>query len=68
MEADYAEIWEVVDQRWKMMHSPLHAAACYLDPKLFGVPRHQDEEVMSGLYEAIDKMHPDPSIAALVRS
>ena len=48
MEADYQEIWEVIDRRWKMMHSPLHAAACYLDPRLFGVSRHQDEEVMSG--------------------
>jgi len=68
MEADYQEIWEVIDRRWKMMHSPLHAAACYLDPRLFGVSRHQDEEVMSGLYETIDKLNPDPSIAALVRS
>jgi hypothetical protein len=51
-----------------MMHSPLHAAACYLNPRLFGVSRHQDEEVMSGLYETIDKLNPDPSIAALVRS
>jgi hypothetical protein len=68
IEADYQEIWEVIDRRWKMMHSPLHAAACYLDPRLFGVSRHQDEEVMSGLYETIDKLNPDPSIAALVRS
>jgi hypothetical protein len=66
MEVDYQEIWEVIDRRWKMMHSPLHAAACYLDPRLFGVSK--DEEVMSGLYETIDKLNPDPSIAALVRS
>lgn len=68
MEVDYQEIWKVVDRRWKMMHSPLHAAACYLDPRLFEVSRHQDEEVMSGLYEAIERLNPDPSVAGLVRS
>lgn len=68
VEADYKEIWEMVDQRWKMMHSPLHAAASYLDPTLFGIQRNQDEEVTSGLYEVIDRMHPDERIATLVRS
>jgi hypothetical protein len=68
VEANYQEIWEVIDRRWKMMHSPLHAAGCYLDPRLFGISRHQDDEVMSGLYEAIDKLLPDPSIAYSVRS
>ena len=52
VEADYKEIWEVVDQRWKMMLIPLHAASCYLAPTLFGIQRHQDEEVMSVLYKA----------------
>ena len=50
------------------MHSPLHAAECYLDPTLFGIQRHQDEEVMSGLYKAVDRMHPNESIATLIRS
>ena len=36
MENEYKEIWEVIDERWKMLQSPLHAAACYLDPRLFG--------------------------------
>jgi hypothetical protein len=31
VEVNYQEIWEVIDQRWKMMHSPLHAAGFYLD-------------------------------------
>jgi hypothetical protein len=68
METDYREIWEVIDQRWKMMHSPLHSTSCYLDPRLFGLARHQDDEIMSGLYEAIDRLNPDPSLAILVRS
>lgn len=49
-------------------HSPLHAAACYLDPRLFGLPRHRDEEFMNGLIQAIEKLNPDPKIAGLVRS
>jgi hypothetical protein len=68
VEADYKEIWDLIDQRWKMMHSPLHAAACYLDPRLFGLPRHRDEEIMNGLIQSIEKLNPDPEIAGLIRS
>jgi hypothetical protein len=50
------------------MHSPLHVASCYLDTRLFGISRHQDDKVMSGLSEAIDKLLPYPSIAYSVRS
>jgi hypothetical protein len=50
-----------------MMYSPLHAAACYWDPRLFGLSRHRDEEVMNGLIQAIEKLNPDPSIVGLVR-
>eukprot|EP01018_Ginkgo_biloba_P037725 Gb_27348 [translate_table: standard] len=56
---DYKLIWNMVDFRWKMMHSPLHAAACYLDPKMFGLKRNGDKEIMSGLYAAIEKLNPD---------
>eukprot|EP00253_Pinus_taeda_P018825 PITA_18825 len=68
VEVDYQGIWDLIDQIWKMMHSPLHAAACYLDPRLFGLPRHRDEEVMNGLIQAIEKLNPNPEIAGLVRS
>ena len=51
---DYMEIWETIDKRWKMSHSHLHVAACYLDPRLFGIQRHNDAEVMSGLYATIE--------------
>ena len=37
-----------------MLHSPLHAAACYLDPRFFGIERNNDAEVMNGLYDAIE--------------
>eukprot|EP00253_Pinus_taeda_P034484 PITA_34484 len=68
VDADYKEIWDLIDQRWKMMHSPLHAAACYLDPRLFGLPRHRDEEIMNRLIQSIEKLNPDPEIASLIRS
>eukprot|EP01018_Ginkgo_biloba_P012932 Gb_37012 [translate_table: standard] len=48
---DHKLIWNMVDFRRKMMHSPLHATACYLDPKSFGLKRNGDKEIMSGLYE-----------------
>eukprot|EP00253_Pinus_taeda_P019249 PITA_19249 len=57
------ELLRPCDTRWKMMHSPLHAAACYLDPRLFGLPRHRDEEIMNGLIQSIEKLNPDPDIA-----
>ena len=59
MENEYMEIWKVIDERWKMLHSPLHAAACYLDPRLFGIERNNDAEVMNGLYDAIERLTPD---------
>eukprot|EP01018_Ginkgo_biloba_P035440 Gb_17032 [translate_table: standard] len=64
---DYKLIWDMVDFKWKMMHSPLYAAACYLDPKSFGIKRNGDKEIMSGLYEAIEKLNPDREVAKKVR-
>eukprot|EP01018_Ginkgo_biloba_P036360 Gb_12971 [translate_table: standard] len=64
---DYKLIWNMVDFRWKMMHNPLHAAACYLDPRSFGLKINGDKEIMSGLYEAIEKLNPDREVAKKVR-
>eukprot|EP01018_Ginkgo_biloba_P026749 Gb_09855 [translate_table: standard] len=64
---DYKLLWDMVDFRWKMMHSPLHAAACYLDPRSFGIKRNGDKEIMRGLYEAIEKLNPDREVAKKVR-
>eukprot|EP01018_Ginkgo_biloba_P034336 Gb_40944 [translate_table: standard] len=64
---DYKLVWNMVDFRWKMMHSPLHVAACYLDPRSFGIKRNGDKEIMSGLYEAIEKLNPDREVAKKVR-
>ncbi|XP_059073475.1 uncharacterized protein LOC131045108 [Cryptomeria japonica] len=67
VEAEYMEIWETVDSRWKMMHTPLHAAACYLEPKLFHIDRQADPEIMPGFYEAISRFEQDRTIAGLIR-
>ncbi|GLJ43020.1 hypothetical protein SUGI_0892860 [Cryptomeria japonica] len=67
VDAEYMEIWAVVDSRWKMMHTPLHAATCYLEPKLFHIDRQADLEIMVGFHEAISKFEPDPAIASLIR-
>eukprot|EP01018_Ginkgo_biloba_P003978 Gb_35316 [translate_table: standard] len=64
---DYKLIWDMVDFRWKMMHSPLHAAVYYLDPRSFGIKRNGDKKIMSGLYEAIKKLNPDREVAEKVR-
>eukprot|EP01018_Ginkgo_biloba_P039315 Gb_36392 [translate_table: standard] len=64
---DYKLIRNMVDFRWKMMHSLLHAASCYLYPKSFGFKRNGDKEIMSGLYEAIEKLHPDKELTKKVR-
>eukprot|EP01018_Ginkgo_biloba_P020745 Gb_18367 [translate_table: standard] len=47
---EYKLIWNMIDFRWKMMHSPLHVAGCYLDPRMFGLKRNGDKEIMSGMY------------------
>eukprot|EP01018_Ginkgo_biloba_P020604 Gb_11453 [translate_table: standard] len=64
---DYKLIWDMVDFRWKMMHSPLHATTCYLDPRSFGIKRNGDKEIVSGLYESIEKLNPDREVAKKVR-
>eukprot|EP01018_Ginkgo_biloba_P038878 Gb_38380 [translate_table: standard] len=64
---DYKLIWNMVDFRWKMMHSPLHVASCYLDPRIFGLKSNANKEIMSGLYVAIEKLNLDREVAKKVR-
>lgn len=66
--ADYEPIWNIVDRRWKMLHTPLHATGCYLDPRLFGIDITKNDEVMGGLYAAIEKLIPDLATAKIVRA
>ena len=67
VENEYMEIWEMIDKRWKMLHSPLDATTCYLDPRLFGIQRKKDAEVMSGLYDAIEWLVPNREESSRLR-
>ena len=49
-------IWEIVDRRWCMLHSPLHVAGIFLMPNYFHVP--EDRDTMKGFYNCIEMMYP----------
>eukprot|EP01018_Ginkgo_biloba_P003363 Gb_02333 [translate_table: standard] len=63
---DYKLIWNMVDFKWKMMHNPLHAAACYLDLRMFGL-KEMRIEIMSGLHAAIENLNLNREVAKKVR-
>ncbi|GLJ53469.1 hypothetical protein SUGI_1140580 [Cryptomeria japonica] len=56
VEAKCMEIWETVDSRWKMMHTPLYAAACYLEPKLFHIDRQANDSTSSSQQQISEDM------------
>eukprot|EP01018_Ginkgo_biloba_P039058 Gb_05299 [translate_table: standard] len=64
---DYKLIWNMVDYRWKTMHSPLHVGTCYLDPRVFGLKRNGEKKVMSCLYATIEKLNPNREVAKKLR-
>ena len=39
----------------------------FKDPRLFGIQRHNDAEVMSGLYDAIERLVPDREESSRLR-
>lgn len=58
VEEKYVPIWEIIDRRWYMqLHSPLHAAAAFLNPSVFYCPSFKiDSRVRNGFQEAMIKM------------
>ncbi|KAL4615700.1 hypothetical protein ACB092_07G145200 [Castanea dentata] len=52
----------VIDARWdKQLHSPLHAAGCYLNPGIFFRPSFKKQkEITKGLLSTITRLVPDP--------
>ncbi|XXG66400.1 hypothetical protein AAC387_Pa05g3888 [Persea americana] len=54
----YLPIWEIIDRRWNfLLHSPLHAAAAFLNPSIFYNPNFRaDLKMKSGFQEAMLKM------------
>ncbi|XP_077235770.1 uncharacterized protein LOC143877539 [Tasmannia lanceolata] len=58
IEEKYMPIWEIIDRRWNMqLHSPLHAAAAFLNPSIFYNPNFKiDLKMRNGFQEAMLKM------------
>ena len=60
-EDKYKEFFKIIDNRWDcQLHRPLHAAGYYLNPEFFYSNSNlaQDQEVMTGLYKALERLVP----------
>ncbi|CAO2819417.1 unnamed protein product [Amaranthus hypochondriacus] len=64
----YTPFWNIIDEIWnKILHSPLHAAGYFLNPKLhFAEDFCFDTEVASGLLVTIVRMAGDKRIEDLI--
>lgn len=58
IEEKYVPVWDIIDRRWYMqLHSPLHAAAAFLNPSIFySLSFKVDSRVRNGFQEAMIKM------------
>eukprot|EP00261_Vitis_vinifera_P032873 XP_019074116.1 PREDICTED: uncharacterized protein LOC100247282 isoform X3 [Vitis vinifera] len=58
IEEKYMPIWDIIDRRWNVqLHSPLHAAAAFLNPSIFYGPNFKvDLRMRNGFQEAMRKM------------
>ncbi|KAJ9129249.1 hypothetical protein P3X46_033946 [Hevea brasiliensis] len=53
----YMPIWDIIDQRWNIqLHSPLHAAAAFLNPIFYNPNFKIDLRMRNGFQEAMIKM------------
>ena len=49
-------ILALVKDRWRMLHTDLHAAGFVLDPEYNHLLKHQNEEVITGLHAMIERI------------
>ena len=65
---NYAPIWDVIDKQWhNLLHRPIHAVAHFLNPAYQFNPNFKaDEEVLSGLYDVIERMSPDAIVGTVI--
>lgn len=58
IEEKYMPIWDIIDGRWYVqLHSPLHAAAAFLNPSIFySLSFKTDTRIRNGFQEAMLKM------------
>jgi len=52
-------IRERIHHRWTMLHSDLHSAGFVLDPEYQLFQQHENEEVMTGFHNIIEKIYKD---------
>ncbi|MCO5548984.1 hypothetical protein L7F22_002449 [Adiantum nelumboides] len=55
----YEEIRELAQERWDMLHSPLHATTFLLNPILFSKKPYKDKEVVKGWRKTLDRVNRD---------
>ncbi|XP_050277684.1 uncharacterized protein LOC126719141 [Quercus robur] len=66
----YGNYIRVIDARWdKQLHSPLHAAGCFLKPAIYFRPSFKRQnEVQRGLLSTLMRLIPDPNIQDKISS
>ncbi|XP_030934976.1 uncharacterized protein LOC115960295 [Quercus lobata] len=66
----YGHYVRVIDTRWdKQLHSPLHAAGCFLNPAIYFRPSFKRQnEVQRGLLSTLMRLVPDPDIQDKISS
>lgn len=58
IEEKYVPVWDIIESRWNMqLHSPLHAAAAFLNPSIFySLNFKVDSRLRNGFQEVMMKM------------
>ncbi|XP_023878095.2 uncharacterized protein LOC111990539 [Quercus suber] len=66
----YGNYIRVIDARWdKQLHSPLHAACCFLDPAIYFRPSFKRQNVVQrGLLSTLMRLIPNPDIQEKISS
>ncbi|XP_034704909.1 uncharacterized protein LOC117928910 isoform X3 [Vitis riparia] len=69
-ESDYSPYLKIIDCIWKEeFHSPLHAAAYYLNPSIFYNPSFSTNKVIQkGLLDCIESLEPNLSTQVMITS
>uniref|UniRef100_A0A5B7CBF9 BED-type domain-containing protein n=1 Tax=Davidia involucrata TaxID=16924 RepID=A0A5B7CBF9_DAVIN len=69
-ESDYSPYLNVIDRVWQEeLHSPLHAAGCYLNPSIFYNPTFSTNKVIQkGLLDCIETLEPNLNAQVMITS
>jgi hypothetical protein len=61
------QVSAVVDKRWEMLHSIMHAAGFVLEPTYQTYDQHANEEVMDGFWQIVGKLAPADAHARIAQ-